>query len=363
MSTWLEPMSGEWVGNACDLLAQHPAVVRITVAQLRGSAPREAGASLLVAPARVLGSIGGGQLEWHALQAAQALLRDATLPPIRLFDLTLGPDLNQCCGGRVQLWAERLTHADLPGLQGARTLLQEQGAVSIVTHVNGGRVTRQFALPEAAALSALRVQSRADGSLTLVEGWRRRLPALWIFGAGHVGQAIVRLLAALPLFEVTWVESRAGMLPDSPAAALPAHLHPLAHPAPVDCIAQLAPGARVLVLTHDHALDYALCRAVLARDDFTWLGLIGSHSKRARFRSRLAREGVASARIERLCCPIGMAGIHSKLPAAIAVSAVAQLLEQLGVQAAQRLPPAAAQSGTGCDGDCADCGESRRLAR
>jgi xanthine dehydrogenase accessory factor len=278
---------------------------------------------------------------------------------VQVRDYTLGPDLNQCCGGRVQLWIERLLRADLPVLQAAHSLLHEQAAISIVTHASGRRVTRQFALPDAAAIPALRLQSRTDGSLTLVEGWQRRLPGLWLFGAGHVGQAIVRLLADLPLFAVHWLDTRSGVLPD----ALPSHVTAVQDLDLVARSAQATPGSSFLVLTHDHALDYALCRAILARGDFAWLGLIGSASKRARFRSRLAREGFAPQLIDRLCCPIGIDGIRSKLPAAIAVGVVAQLLAQAGAAAVARTAFADDGVAHGCSGDCADCAATRQVAR
>jgi xanthine dehydrogenase accessory factor len=360
MTDWLQSLPGEWPAAVCELLGTQDAVVRISVVQLRGSAPREAGASLLVTHTSVLGSVGGGQLEWQATQAAQALLRSTAAPAVQLLDFTLGPDLNQCCGGRVQLWLERFTRADLSALQDAATLLRDAGGVAICTHLNGQRVTRQVAVPALDAVPGVRLLSRADGGLTLVEGWQRQLPALWLFGAGHVGQAIVRLLGELALHEVTWIESRPGVLP----TVLPAHVRSLHREAPAQCVAEAPARTTYLVLTHDHALDFALCRAVLARGDFRSLGLIGSASKRARFRSRLAREGLPRALIDRMACPIGMPGIHSKLPAAIAISVVAQLLAQQHNGAVLRLPLVSEPAVPACATDCGDCdADHRRIAR
>jgi xanthine dehydrogenase accessory factor len=152
---------------------------------------------------------------------------------------------------------------------------------------------------------------------------------LWLYGAGHVGQALIRVLAELP-FEVTWIDSRPELLP----AGLPDNVHPLCADAPLTTV-PLAPAAtRFLVMTHDHALDYGLCRAILERGDLAWLGLIGSKSKGARFRSRLARDGLTPEAIRRLICPIGVEGVESKWPAAIAVGVAAQLLRTPGLSPA-----------------------------
>jgi xanthine dehydrogenase accessory factor len=163
--------------------------------------------------------------------------------------------------------------------------------------------------------------SISSETTTLIEPLAAAHAPLWLYGAGHVGQALIRILAELP-FDVTWVDSRIELLP----APLPANVHPLCPQAPVNTV-QLAPAAaRFLVMTHDHALDYKLCRAILERGEFAWLGLIGSKSKGARFRSRLARDGLAPDAIQRMVCPIGVEGVVGKWPAAIAVAVAAQLL-------------------------------------
>lgn len=350
MTQWLQPLPGEWLSRACDLLSAGTPLVRVSVLEHRGSTPRDAGACLLVTAQRQLGSIGGGELEWRATQAARALLADARQPAVSVHDFNLGPDLNQCCGGRVQLWLERLSATDLSALQGARQRLNQDGVLCLATHFEGGVLTREVQGLDDATTSAVRHVMHRDGGRTLLERWQRQLPALWIFGAGHVGQAILKLLADLPFFEVTCVDARQGLLPDLTAT----HLHGLHAEDPVARVADAPPGTRYLVMTHDHALDYALCRAVLARTDATWLGLIGSASKGARFRSRLAREGVPRAAIERLCSPIGIGTLHSKLPAAIALSVVAQLLEHAETASATTAhdhPRPAAD----CGRECADC--------
>jgi xanthine dehydrogenase accessory factor len=330
---WLAPLAGHWVEAAGAYLSKHAAVARVTVVSLRGSAPREPGASMLVDLDGTLGTIGGGRLEWQAIQAARELLRDRSAAPVRIDDLILGPDLGQCCGGRVELWLERLTRGDLPWLREAARRLRGAGGVSIATDVEG-RVASHRVLPlaQGAASPELRrstagnltLQRSTAGNVTLLEVLRpQRLP-LWVFGAGHVGQALIQLLSSLDLFAVTWVDSRPGLLP----LGLPDCVTAQACATPTGLVGTAPPGAHYVVLTHDHALDYELCRLILARGDAGWLGLIGSASKSARFRSRLLRDGIGAERLSTLNCPIGIAGIASKLPTAIAIAIAAQLLQR-----------------------------------
>jgi xanthine dehydrogenase accessory factor len=318
---WLLPLTS-WPGTLCDWLAQGP-VARIVVAEVKGSAPREPGACMLVSPARLQGSIGGGNLEWQAITAARALLAAGdTAPPVRIQRLVLGKELAQCCGGAVQLWMERFTAVDRPLLATAAQRLARGLPVGLATLLAEGRVSRELRPPRG------RLQfSGGEKSALLLEQLEPGTP-LWLYGAGHVGQALVQILAALP-FEITWVDSRAELLPDS----LPPAVRTLCASDPVDTVRLVPPTARILVMTHDHALDYALCRAFLERGTLGWLGLIGSASKAARFRSRLARDGLAPAAVTQLTCPIGLTSIPSKLPAAIAVGIAAQLLSGLTTHA------------------------------
>ncbi len=300
---WLRPLGGSWPSALCQLLETEPAAIRVVVAAIRGSAPREAGACMLVTARDTLGTIGGGRLEWRAIEAARKLLADVAGPNGRIDTFTLGPDLGQCCGGVVQISLERFTRGD-------RALLEE------------------------AARSV-------DPETT----------RLWLYGAGHVGQALVRALADLP-FQVTLIDERAELLPED----VPANVRTWHAPRPLESVRSASPGLRYLVMTHDHALDYALCKAILDRKDFAWLGLIGSKSKGARFRSRLARDGLAPEQIAGLVCPIGIAGVESKWPAAIAVAVAAQLLQQVGDTQALPAPP----TPSACqDRDCASCAGSR----
>jgi xanthine dehydrogenase accessory factor len=359
------------------LLESTPAVVRVVIASMRGSAPRDPGACLLITPTGIEGTIGGGHLELEAIESARALLdADEGEPAVHIRPLVLGRDLRQCCGGAVQLWFERFTAADLPLLQAAAHAAQNSDSAMLESDFDGVRVTRW--LIDAKAPESLRLvksiaathqseefRRKRDGvrklrthaaaplgdsdqvnepsdtdtgsfpSLqftpssahagTLLERLSAPKQALWVFGAGHVGQAVVRALSELP-FDVTWVDSRPGVLPTS----LPANVRPLGEPQPTELLTEAPEGAMYLVLTHDHSLDYSLCYAILQRNAFAWLGLIGSESKAASFRSRLRKDGISQALVEKLVCPIGIEGIESKAPAAIAVAVAAQLLQKLG---------------------------------
>jgi xanthine dehydrogenase accessory factor len=327
---WLGALRGSWPLAVCRLLeGREPAVVRVLVAAARGSSPREPGACMLVSRAGTQGTIGGGNLEWQAMQAAQSLLLAARQPSsAALRRLVLGRELGQCCGGVVQLWLERFTPLDLPLLRRAAALAAAGGPAAIISELSGqGRVRRRLATGPA-SYPPLQLAEDSEKTL-LIETLAAGHAVLWLYGAGHVGQALIRVLAELP-FEVTWIDSRPELLP----AGLPDNIHPLCAQAPLTTVA-LAPAAtRFLVMTHDHALDYGLCRAILERGELAWLGLIGSKSKGARFRSRLARDGLTPEAIRRLVCPIGLEGVESKWPAAIAVGVAAQLLRRSGLSAA-----------------------------
>jgi xanthine dehydrogenase accessory factor len=248
-----------------------PAVV-VQVLRTRGSVPRDAGTRMLVAADEVLGSIGGGRLEWQAIADARAWLARGGAP----FEqhVALGPSLGQCCGGTLDLRFARLADDD----------------------------------PAA---------------------WPPPAPrfTLQLYGAGHVGRAIARLLAGLPC-RVQWIDERESEFPAG--EEWPPHVERLCvEPADAE-VAHAPPGAFHLVLTHSHDLDLALTQAILKRGDFGWFGLIGSKTKRARFEHRLRERGVDAALIERMVCPIGLPGIEGKEPEVIALAVVAQMLQAAG---------------------------------
>jgi xanthine dehydrogenase accessory factor len=358
---WLRPLRDHWTGAVRKHLEQsESAMVRILVAGVRGSAPREPGACMLISENETQGTIGGGNLEWQAVAAARALLAaDASLPSARVRRLVLGRELAQCCGGVVQLWLERFTRADLPLLRSSAEAISDGAFAVITTELSECRVTRRLAragaiLSEAGMQAGICFSSTDEYNAILSERIQLDTAPVWLYGAGHVGQALIRVLADLP-FEITWIDGRAELFPDE----LPDNVRPRYSDSPMDEVSTAPIDARHLVMTHDHALDYALCHAILARNDFHWLGLIGSKSKGARFRSRLLRDGIAPESIRRLVCPIGVAGVTSKWPAAIAIGVAAQLLQDAGA-ASHTLPCTPPKPNEECSlRECSGCSPVR----
>lgn len=254
------------------LTAGEPAVL-VTVQKAEGSTPREEGAAMLITQRGFHGTIGGGTLEWLAMAEAQSLLGKPQA--IRTLTKSLGPDLGQCCGGRVTLRIETLTQACVVAMD------QNQEKL---THVN-----------------------------------------LW--GSGHVGRALVLALAPLP-FKITWWDVRDNAFPK----VVPENTHcRLGTPQDME-------DGLLLVMTHSHALDFDIVDFALRQQRFPQVGLIGSDSKAARFRRRLAEAGHSSENLARLTSPIGSKLIKSKLPAAIAASVVVQLLQWQEMLKTTRIP-------------------------
>lgn len=280
--------------------------VLVLVAEARGSAPREAGAAMLVAAGGTLGTVGGGAVEHRATAIARDMLAGAAGPRAEI-EFPLGPALDQCCGGRMRLAFALLTLHDLPATQEARG-----PAAGPLLHCGEGS-RWGFALWPGGPV------------------WRepRLARQVVVYGAGHVGRALVRALAPLP-FRVVWTDARAGACAGAPAGA-----QAFETPLPEAVAEAAAPNALHVVLTHSHALDLEIVAAVMARG-FGFCGLIGSATKRALFRRKLAERGVGPPAIDRLACPIGLPGLPDKRPAVIAASVAAQLLQVDAALAARR---------------------------
>jgi xanthine dehydrogenase accessory factor len=263
----------------------------VSIVGTQGSAPREAGAHMIVTREGYHGSIGGGTLEWHAIAAAQAMLGRGEAA--RIVSQALGPELGQCCGGRVDLATEAFTRDSMARV----TELAEKES--------DGRFT----------------VSRLIAGRSIEQSFGEEFRRIDLFGAGHVGRALVLALAPLP-FDVHWIDPRPGAFP----RAVPRNvtLHQIEEP--VRALADAPPNSIALVMTHSHALDLAIVDAALRDPKFAHTGLIGSLTKRARFERRLSEAGVATSRIEGLICPIGIRGIESKEPAMIATATAAQIL-------------------------------------
>ena len=266
--------------------AAHRHALVISVDEIKGSTPRGTGTRMLVSTTEVDGTIGGGHLEWQAIDLARHALQEKSAQPTAPWTRTfpLGPTLGQCCGGVV----------------------------------------------------TLRFAPLNDATLT---DWALPPPRfhLELHGAGHVGQAIVRLLVDLDC-TVRWIDERAedasltnAEQPGLPSlemlASLPLHIQWLDTDAAEHEVRDAPAHACHLVLTHRHDLDLRIIGAVLRRGDFRFAGLIGSQTKRAKFLHRLAEQGITPETLDRLTCPIGLPGVSGKEPAVIAIAVLAQLLQ------------------------------------
>ncbi len=300
-----------------DAIDRHGKAAMASLVETRGSAPREAGARMIILPdGSFTGTIGGGTLEWRAIAEAQRALAGEAPRSVQLSSIALGPELGQCCGGRVELALEvfgadrraaivELAAAEAAGPFRTRARLTPTGPLS-----------RMVVTDAAVAIGGARI----DGD-SLEEGFGEERRALYLFGAGHVGRALVLALAPLP-FTVTWVDPR----PEAFPALVPANCRCVQQIDAPEALRAAPDGAFVLVMTHSHALDLAIVHKALADDRSGYVGLIGSASKRARFTRLLGEAGLDAARISAMACPIGIAGITSKLPAVIAASVASDLL-------------------------------------
>lgn len=254
-----------------DFLRNAPDCILVEVAAAHGSTPREAGAWMLVAQDRLFSTIGGGQLEYLAIDHARRALRNGgTAAPLTV---PLGPEIGQCCGGRVSLVFTYVT-ADLSGRLAART-----------------------------------------------EAELEARPTVYVFGAGHVGDALALALSLAPVRTIL-VDSRSDELAAARAQGIETALTAM----PEQLVRDAGAGSAFVVLTHDHAIDFLVAAEALKRADAAYVGMIGSKTKRATFRNWLAREGGDASRLRRLVCPIGGAALKDKRPAVIATLAAAEIL-------------------------------------
>lgn len=293
-----------------DAIAGEGSAALVSLPRTAGSSPRDAGAWMVVRPSGAFnGTIGGGALEYEAIAHAREALARAMAPVIERSQ-ALGPDLGQCCGGRV--WV-RIETFDPRHVEELRALAQVTPRQYIVASPGAdGRMKRRIA------------PIGEDGATKpgeYVENFEEVPTNVLLFGAGHVGRALVLALAPLP-FTVRWIDPRRDMFP----AAMPANVTPVANEQPVNEIDAAEDGAFVLIMTHSHGLDFDIVARALATKRFAYVGLIGSATKRARFEHRLRDLGMNQDIIASLVCPIGIDAIEGKSPAVIAASTAAQLL-------------------------------------
>ncbi|WP_223425137.1 xanthine dehydrogenase accessory protein XdhC [Tateyamaria pelophila] len=258
--------------NLVRFLDAHTSVIRIALTRVRGSSPRNAGTEMFVSETSLLGTIGGGQLEHMAIEAAREMLRDGALN--RDLDIPLGPEIGQCCGGRVEIGLSRMRGSD-----------------------------RRAA--------TVRAHDQDDA-----------LPHVYILGAGHVGRALAIQLQHLPVRSVL-VDTRPEEL-----SLCHADVELRLSAMPEVDIANAPAGSAFIVLTHDHGLDFLLASAALERGDAAYVGMIGSATKRIKFRNWV-RANCDHHSIEHLNCPIGASGSRDKRPSVIASFVVAEVMAEL----------------------------------
>lgn len=308
-----------------ELLEHHGTCAMVSVLALEGSGPRETGARMVVAPdGSFHGTIGGGTLEFEAI----ALARECACSGddrLELRTFSLGPDLGQCCGGRVTLAVESFSSARQEEVERiAAAALSDRITTRTRIAADGTVGPREILPVEGADGPALDL----SGSL-LFERFDMPVTSLLLFGAGHVGRALVLALAPLP-FRVSWIDSRADAFP----GRAPRNVVCIHHPDPPSALSagtghdSLLPpgGSEVLIMTHDHAVDLAIADAALHQARLHGVGMIGSRTKAARMRSRLRAAGHGEDALARFRCPIGVTGITSKEPAAIALAVASELM-------------------------------------
>ncbi|CAI1089609.1 xanthine dehydrogenase accessory protein XdhC [Serratia proteamaculans] len=251
----------EWIEVLADLRRRGEPCVLVTLVDELGSTPRNRGTKMLVTAERAVNTIGGGHLEFQALSIAREMLEQAATT-LRLERFPLAARLGQCCGGTTNVLFEPL------------------------------------------------IPPR---------------PQIALFGAGHVGRALVHILATLPC-RIRWVDGRAAEFP----AVIPAGVQQDVCEEPLEIVDAMPPGSYFIVMTHDHALDLALAERILRRGDAGYFGLIGSLTKRKRFDYKLGQRGISEAAIAGMRCPLGLPDVKGKLPAEIAVAVAGEIIACYG---------------------------------
>ncbi|SFN54084.1 xanthine dehydrogenase accessory factor [Pseudomonas sp. NFACC24-1] len=246
-----------WISALADLQTRGEPCVLVTIIEELGSTPRNAGSKMVISASQIFDTIGGGHLEYKAMEIARNMLASGQ-QNTHLERFSLGASLGQCCGGVTVLLFEPM-----------------------------GQVQAQIA----------------------------------VFGAGHVGRALVPLLASLPC-KVRWIDSREAEFPEH----LPHGVRKIVTEEPLDEVDELPAGSYCIVMTHNHQLDLELSAAILKRNDFAYFGLIGSKTKRVKFEHRLRDRGFNSTTLQRMRCPMGIGEVKGKLPVEIAISIAGEII-------------------------------------
>ena len=299
-----------------ETIERHGSAALLSVIDAAGSVPRESGARIVLQPdGGFFGTIGGGRLEYEAIARARTALAGGR-GPAEFRDWPLGPNLGQCCGGRVRTLTETFDEADLAAVRRFEAV-EMSGAFATRSRLDAdGRVARVLApRPDA------ETRQSAPNKTAFHEQFGEANTPVLLFGAGHVGRAVVLALAPLP-FTVRWIDGRSDQFPPHvPQNAVTVCTNDVGHE-----LAQAPRDAMIVVMTHSHPLDFDITAAALQRDAFDFVGLIGSETKRARFSTWARQLRIAEEKIDRLVCPIGLPQIRGKEPAVISAGIAAQLL-------------------------------------
>lgn len=324
----------EWIDELSDLAAGGRRVVLLTVAGIRGSAPREVGAKMIVTRDTTIGTIGGGQLEYQCTRIGSEMLGDDERPVLRKFPL--GTSMGQCCGGVVDILFEPIVDG-LPGwLRDLRALYGQRESAVLVTELGNG--VRKFVVTEGEVFGLDDSSEITDTVNRARDGLKSGRTAhrhddwffervvgsdfnIAIFGAGHVGSAVVQSLSSLDC-NIRWIDSRRNIFRGAPS-----NVRAIETKDPPSEVTAMPPGSCYLVMTHSHSIDFDICDRILRRGDAAYCGLIGSRSKRRRFEKRYREQGLQQAVIDELVCPIGVDGITGKKPVEIAVAVAAEVLQ------------------------------------
>jgi xanthine dehydrogenase accessory factor len=323
----------EWIVELSDLAAAGERAVLVTVAGIRGSAPREIGAKMIVTGKETIGTIGGGQLEFQSTRIAVGMLDDRQTT---LRSFPLGTSMGQCCGGVVEILFEPVPDGMPAWLRDLSALHGQREPAVIATRMSRSNpakliITADEVFGAAAADRESPLVSKARDLLAGQPRATRDVQELYepvvasdfniaVFGAGHVGTAVVHALSVLD-GNIRWVDSRRKIF-----RTLPANVRAIETQDPALEVAAMPAHSFYLVMTHSHAMDFEICDRILRRRDARYCGLIGSLSKRRRFEKRYRQQGIAQSMIDQLTCPIGVDGINGKKPAEIAVAAAAEVL-------------------------------------
>jgi len=313
--------------------------VLVTVASVRGSAPREVGTKMIVTARETIGTIGGGQLEYQCTRiACEQLKSDSTGAANKLMRrFALGANCGQCCGGVVEVMFEQVS-PETAWLHPLDSFHNER--LAVVTATSTKEPTNKFLItadsctafgsdahcPEEILASGRAIltgagEAEAAGGY-LLEPIRPNTFTIAVFGAGHVGAATVDVLSRLEC-SIRWIDSRRNIFPTS----LPENVLAVESAVPAREVLAMPPGSWFLIMTHSHPADQEICARVLRREDFAYCGLIGSVSKRRRFERLMRKQGVPGVLLDRLVCPIGVTGVAGRKPVEIAIAVGAEVLQ------------------------------------